>query len=658
MPGLSNGVNGANIMGQQDIYGYAGKILRIDLSNQTISHELTMKYAPEWLGGSGIGQWVLYNEVKSRVTPYAPANRLIFGAGPLVGTLAPGSSRLSADSINAYTLGVGSSNCDSHFGHQLKFAGYDQIIFQGKARKPVYVWIDNDRIEIRDAANLWGKTTWETVDMIRDELGDNDIPILSIGPAGENIVRGACIIQNKGRALGRCGLGGVMGSKNLKAVAVRGNGMVKVADPPRFIKAVDELLQRFAQSNVAAFRVKYGTPGIVFRKQEIGGIPYKNFQYLVLPDELFRELNLDEMQSRYMVRNVGYTACPNPCGRYYWIDHGPYTGLGTEGFQFEALADFGGKLAVSDPSSIIKINSYCNQLGLDIDGVAGPMGWAMECYERGILKERDIDGLKLEWGDAGVILELTRKIAYREGFGNILGEGCAYASEWAGKGSDYFAMHSKGQDLYEVIRGAVGWGLGTCVSTRGGGHTTGAPSIETARVVDERVAEKIFGVRTVNQPLLYEGKAKLVGYFERLHRINNSLGICHFTTTWTDPSFLGFPEMAELYSAATGLETTEDDLRRAATRMLNVEKAFNLLHTDLGRKDDYPPRRDLEEPIPSGPAKGWKIVKEEWDRLLDEYYEMNHWDKRTGFPTRNCLEELDLKAVADHLDRAGKLGAS
>lgn len=648
---------GINKLREQSIYGYTGKILRVDLTAGRISIESTVRYAREWLGGSGIAQWILYNEVKPWITPYAPANRLIIGTGPLNGTLAPGASRVTADSKNALTLGVGSSNSDGHFAPELKFAGYDHIILQGKARKPVYLWIKDDRIELRDALHLWGKTTWETDEMIKHELGDDDIQILCIGPAGENIVRGACIIVNRGRALGRCGLGGVMGAKNVKAIAVRGTGEVEAANPARFMNAVDEIRKRFEQSDFVKTLVRLGTPFGVKRKQETCGIPYRNFQYLVLPEESYTKWDVEDLQRAYRVRNMGYMACPMPCSRYFQIDHGTYAGLGTEGFQFEALADFSGKLGVDDPSFCIKANAYCNQLGLDIDNAAGSIGWAMECYQRGILKESDADGLKLEWGDAGVILELIRKIAYREGFGDILGEGCAHAAELLGGESDYFAMHLKGQDLYEVLRSTIGWALGACVSTRGGGHTTGAPVSETIAVLDEEVAEKVYGVTTVNQPLAFEGKAKLVGYFEKLHRIANSLGICHMTTTWFDLILQGFPEFAELYSAATGWEVTQEDLKRAATRMLNVEKAFNILHANFSRKDDYPPRRCLEEPIPSGSAKGVKLDKIKWDDLLDEYYEMNNWDKKTGFPTRKCLEELDLKQIANDLEKAGRLGS-
>ena len=282
----------------------------------------------------------------------------------------------------------------------------------------------------------------------------------------------------------------------------------------------------------------------------------------------------------------------------------------------------------------------------------------MECYQRGILTKADTDGLALEWGDASVILELTRKIVEKEGFGNILAEGCAHASEILGRGSEYYAMHIKGQDLYEVIRSAVAWGLGACVSTRGGGHTTGSFALEAGTGFDDpELANKVYdGVSNANIGTSFEGKAKLAIYMERLHRINNAMGICHFVTTWSNPNMLGFPEIAELYSAATGWDTTEYDLRKAAARMLNVEKAFNLLHTDFARKDDYPPPRDLEEPIPTGSIKGWKLERKQWDKLLDEYYELNGWDRETSYPTRKCLEDLDLNMIADTLECSGKLG--
>jgi aldehyde:ferredoxin oxidoreductase len=642
-------------MKKRDLYAFAGKTMRVDLGTGRFSYEPTMKYAREWLGGSGTAQWILYNELKPWTTPFEPANRLIFSVGPLTGTLAPGGSRMSADSKNPLTMGVGSSNADSFFGQELKFAGYDHIIFQGKSNRPVYLWIDDDHVELRDASQIWGMTTWETADTIRSELGDTEICVISIGPAGENLVREACIVEGKGRTMGRCGLGAVMGSKNLKAVAVRGTGAIEVAEPERFTEIVLKFREIFKGSANSQRFEKYGTPGAIVPKQQTCGFPYKNFQEIVIPDELYKLLDVDDLNHRYKIRHLGYPACPQPCHRYYRINHGPYAGFESEGFQFEAMANFCGKLAVWDPTFQIKFNAYCNQLGLGIDLPAGSIAWAMECYQRGILNQSDTDGLALGWGDAGVILELTRKIAYREGFGAILAEGCARAADIIGRDSAYYAMHIKGQDLYEVIRSAIGWGLGACVSTRGGGHVTGSPVCETLMDFDKDKMFEIYGVTTM-EPTALEGKVKLVGYFEKFHRVCNALGLCHFCTVWTDAFLPGFPEIAELYSAATGWEISEEDLRRITAKILNVEKAFNLLHTNFDRKDDYPPPRDLTEPIPSGKFAGFRLTKEKWDQLLDEYYEMNRWDKKNSFPTRTCLTDLGLEKIADDLEKIGKLG--
>lgn len=637
--------------------GYAGRILRINLSSSEMSLEPTSRYARDWLGGAGIGQRVIYEEVKRGVTPYSPANVLSFGAGPLVGTLAPGAVRLSADSMNGLTLGVGNSNCCGSFAYTLKYAGYDQVILKGRARKPAYLWIDNDKIEIRDASDLWGKTTWETLDLIREEFGDRGIQTLSIGPAGENLVRGACIIGGKDRALGRCGLGAVMGSKNLKAVAVRGRGAIEINEPDRFISTVDRIIASHSRSEKVKGLMRYGSPGALESKQAACGLPYKNFQELVVPDDFLQKLNCEEYTRKYQIGHRSTLHCPNPCGRAFAVQEGPYAGLICGGFQFEAMNNFGVKLAVSDPAFLMKMNALCNQLGLDIDLPAGAIAWAMECYQRGILTEKETGGLKLDWGNAEVIVELTKRIAHRNGLGDLLAEGSAHASRVIGKGSEYYAIHMKGQDLYEHFRGAVGWGLGVSVSTRGGGHTTGSPvwDSESSKKFDPQRINRMIGIETADDPLSYEGKAEAVDYMEKFTRVCNCLGICLYTTCWVDPLLTGFKDLAELYSAATGWKTTEEELKRMASRILNMEKAFNLIHTSFDRKDDYPPPREMDEPIPSGSKKGWKLDREKWDTLLDEYYEIHGWDKKTSYPTRECLESLGLFEIADDLKRIGKL---
>jgi aldehyde:ferredoxin oxidoreductase len=264
----------------------------------------------------------------------------------------------------------------------------------------------------------------------------------------------------------------------------------------------------------------------------------------------------------------------------------------------------------------------------------------------------------LEWGDAGVALELMRKISRREGFGDILAEGCARAAEMVGRDSSYYALHIKGQDLYEPCRGANAWALGTTTSTRGGGHTTGAPSCETTgRPLDPEKSFEIYGTTTVSKPLEYEGKAQMVKFTEALHRIANCMGICHFSTVWSLLDYINLPDMAELYSAATGRETTVEDLKTMAAKQLNLEKAFNLRHTDFDRKDDLPTPRDLAEPIPTGNLAGWKIDVARYNKMLDEYYDLHGWDKETSFPTRKALKVLGLEDVAADLKNIGKLGS-
>ena len=641
------------------VYGYAGKILRVNLSNGALSTEPTLPYAKQWLGSTGIAIKILYDELKPWVTPYDPANKVIFGAGALMGTTAPGACKSSISTLGPMTGGWASGLSDSYVGGQLKYAGYDSVIIEGKAHTPVYLWIDDDKVELRDATYLWGKTTWETLDILRKDLNDPALHIVSIGPAGENLVRGACVIQDKGRAFGRCGTGAVMGSKNLKAIVVRGTGSVKIADPEKFTKTVRAVR---AMINSAASKLeemrKYGQLGKLDKKQAACGMNYKNFQDSTLPDDMLKAIDPRKTIDKYEVSRKSFPGCAVGCSRLMHITEGPYAGLKTECCQIETLLTLQTRLAVWEPTFMFKVNALCNQLGLDVDSTGGSIGWAMECFQRGIIDEKDTDGLALTWGDAEVILELTRKMAYREGFGNILAEGCTKAADIIGRESGYYAIHIKGQDLYEVCRGSLGWSLGVTTSTRGGGHTTGA-------VIDYRPfnkgpgkekASSIFGIDNPYTALEYEGKAEMVTYTESLHRVNNCFGICHVNTIHEHIDFIDIPHLAELYTAATGWETSVEELKRMTRRQLNLEKAFNLRHTDFDRKDDLPTPRDLNEPIPSGNLKGWKIDEHQYNAMLDRYYDLHDWDRETSFPTRTALEDLDLGPVADDLEKIGKLG--
>jgi aldehyde:ferredoxin oxidoreductase len=637
---------------KDSVHAYAGKILRINLSNGEVKKEPTLKYAKEWLGSTGIAIKILYDELKSWVTPYDPANKIVFGTGALMGTPVPGACKMSASTLGPRTGGWASGCCDSYVGGELKCAGYDMIVIEGKAHQPVYIWIQDDLVEIREASHLWGKNTWETLDIIRKDLRDPSLHVLSIGPAGENIVRGACIIQDKARAFGRCGTGAVMGSKNLKAIVAKGTRAVKVAERESFMEVVRKVREMFKTARNLDNMRKYGTLQLMEKKQATG-VNYKNFQETWFPEAMAERIDPKKSIDKYMIARQNFPGCVIGCGRHLHITEGPYAGLVTEANQWEVVPTLQGRFGIQEPTFMYKANALCNQLGLDVDAAGGAIGWAMECYEKGILHDEDTDGLKLHWGDAGVALELIRKIGDREGFGNILAEGCSKAADLVGRESSYYAMHIKGQDLYETCRGALNWCLGATTSTRGGGHTTGA--IDMLPGADVEKAKSIYGVDNPDKVLEYEGKAKMTAYMEALHRVNNCLGICHFNTIWGNLDLIDFPHLAEMYSAATGWETSVEDLKRMGEMQLNLEKAFNLRFTMFDRKDDMPPPRDLSEPIPTGPLAGWKMDEDKYNKMLDDYYDLHGWDRKTSFPKRETLVNLGLGYVADDLDKIGKL---
>jgi aldehyde:ferredoxin oxidoreductase len=639
------------------LFSYAGKILRVNLSNGGVRFEPTAKYAKDWLGSSGIAIKILYDELRPWVTPFDPANKIILSAGVLQGTPAPGACKSNISTLGPMTGGWASSCSDSHTGGELKYSGYDSIVIEGKTRNPVYLLIQDEKVEIRNAGGLWGKTTWETLEFLRRELQDPNLHVISIGPAGENLVRGACVVQDRNRAFGRCGVGAVMGSKNLKAIVVRGKGSVEVADPKRFMESVRKIRKMVQGAKSLKKMQTYGTLGSLSGKQLICGTSWKNFQEVYVPDAIAEIIEPCKMIDKYRAGRICFPGCVVGCGNRLNITEGPYAGLKTDCNQWEAFGTLQCRLAITEPTFMVKANSLCNQMGLDVDAAGGAVGWAMECFERGIINEKDTDGLKLEWGDADVALTLIKKIAHREGFGNILAEGCSKAADLIGRESQYFAIHIKGQDLYEPGRAALGWLLGTTTSTRGGGHTTGV-IIDARPGIDKEDLQKAKSIFQVDNPvnhLDYEGRAKMVMYMESMHRSANCLGVCHFNTIHWDFQMIDLPHLAELYSAATGWETSAEDLKYLTMRQLNLEKAFNLRHTNFDRKDDMPARREIEEPIPTGPLAGWKMDMKKYDQMLDEYYELHGWDANTSYPKRKVLEELGLGYVANDLERIGKL---
>ena len=631
-------------MNNWDITKLTGKIIKIDLTHKEISIEKEQEESyRKFLGGRGLNQLFLFRSVRPIIAPYHPENTLLFGAGLLAGTSIPSSIRLSVDTKNAFTNGIGSANCCGKFARELKFAGFGNIFITGKAEEPVFISINDNDISIRDAKKLWGKTVSATTDAIRAEMGE-EAGVLCIGPAGENLVRGACVIVDKARAAAKCGSGAVMGSKNLKAIVVRGSGVIEVANREDFSVLSKKALEKIKKSGSTKKLGEDGTLSSGKSKNDIGAIPLKHYQYGFM--ELGELEKLDKSAfKKYEQNRFSAPGCPINCRSTYKIDSGVYAGTIGEAMEANTVQDFGYKLSINYPPGIIRAHILCDEYGMDMDTVAESLSWAYECYERKIIDEKDTNGLKLTWGDHETIIKLIENIAKRKDFGNILAEGVKRAAEIIGKDSQEIAMNMKGQDLYETIRMPRGYGLGAALSTRGGGHCSGSPLTEFhSEALSPEIAESVYGVRTAGDPSAYEGKAELVAYHERLHAVLNSLGMCFFATVSEAPNLLTWQDLAEIVSAATGWKVDAMELMEIGERIHTLERCFNAIHAGFDRKDDYPPKRFFCEPINSGPNNGEVLNKHKFDEMLNENYSIHGWNEN-GLPEKERLLELGLSHV-------------
>lgn len=630
-------------------YGWTGKILRVNLTTGKIEIEPTDNYK-FLIGGKGINQFILFNEVPVNCNPYDPQNIIAIGAGPLVGTLAPGACRTSIDTKNALTGGTSSSNCGGHFAPELKFAGFDHIIITGRLDRLGYLFIHNSKVEIRNAEKYRGLTTWETEKRIREELKDPDIKVLSIGPAGENLLRTACIITDNGRAAAKGGTGGIMGSKNLKAIAVRGTQPVYVKDDNNYLKNIKSFYNKLSGPGIKMLR-DGGTHYAYFESSNnVSSMPVKNNQEEYWSPDKIKRI------SQETINNLGYEklrlscfGCPIYCSHFY--DIGSFK---CEGFEATNAMGLGSKLDIAEPEAIIKLHGLCNSYGIDSDCAATEIAWAMELFDRGVIDEKDTDGLVLKWGDAEAAIELLNKIVFKQGFGNLFSNGIKKAAEKLGRGSIYYASHTKGEDLYESIRAQKGWALGIVVAPKGGGHCEGAPVSEGMNLSEEKSLE-LFGVATAGNPRTYEGKPELVKWHEQYSAAINCLGMCYYTSYWACLDAFSPDDYAKLFQLTTGVSMSGDEFMRIGLKVHNIEKAFNTLHAGFTKKDDFPPERYLNEELSVGPMKGEKLDKEKWSKALDRYYEIHGWDIKSGWQKRETLEKLELKSVADKLSIYGKL---
>ena len=606
--------------------GWIGKILRVDLTNQSYTVEdLDEGLAKDFIGGRGLATKIFFDEVDPAVDAFSPENKLIFATGPLTGTGVIASSRYMVVTKSPLTGCIACSNSGGYFGPELKFAGYDMIIFEGKAPEPVYLVIKDDTIEFKSAVDLWGKNTDVTEDLIREELGDawkaEEFRIASIGPAGEKLSRVACIINDKTRAAGRSGVGGVMGSKNLKAIAVTGTKGVPVVDRKKFREivraSIDKNRAEVAKVTAQALPI-FGTSVLVHIINESGILCTRNFQTGVF--EGADKISGETIRDTILKRNKGCYACPMACGRVTEIKDPAFKGEG-EGPEYETVALFGASCGVSNLGAVAKANYLCNLLGVDTIDAGNIVACAMELYEKGFLPEKDI-GFKANFGNAEALVKLVEMMGLREGIGDLLAEGGYALAKKYGHPELFMGVKKQGLPAYDP-RGVQGMGLSYATSNRGACH-----------VRSYLIATEILGVNAKRDPFQSEGKPAVLKAFQDLTAVIDSSGLCLFVSL---AEGFGVDDMVTLLEAVTGAGYTQENVLQAGERIWNLERLFNL-KAGITKADDTLPKRFLEEPMPEGPAKG-RLCK--LNEMLPEFYNLRGWDEN-GVPTKGKLAELGL----------------
>jgi len=625
--------------------GYADRVLRVNLSNERISVEiLDFQTKQNFLGGRGFGSRILYDEVKPGTDALGPDNKIIFAIGPLTGTDLSSCSRFAVVTKSPLTGGATQTLAGGYWPAELKKAGYDAIVVEGVADSPRYLWIRNDEVELKSAKKFWGLWSDQAEKLIKDEVGDQSARVASIGPAGENLVRYACITADmtaprSGQAA-RGGAGTVMGSKKLKAIAVRGTKPVKLHDPETVMESIKEIVvaqkERFKGRVSPEGMSRHGTLGGLPVVNELGMFPTRNFQTGVF--EGTDSIDGEEVDKDHLVKHTACYRCSIACSKLRIAKKGRFVGYLTDGPEYESAWALGPQCGNPDPDVLVAADFYSDRLGLDTISAGNAIGFAMELYEKGLLSKSEVDGIELNWGNGSAIVELIRKIAYKEGFGGILAEGVKRAAEKIGRGAEQYAMHSKGLELpaYDP-RGAQAHGLGMATSNRGGCHERGYAT------------QEMFGIPYSVDRFSIEGKGKLTKHNQDRTAAYDSMVTCVFSIFMTDPE-----PYAKALVAVTGIEELGDvqNLLTTGERIWNVERAFNV-REGFGRKDDWVPDRLTKEPMPEGPSKGQIFHLQ---TLLDQYYEARGWNIITGFPTKPKLEALGLRYIADDLKVLGRLG--
>ncbi len=602
--------------------GYAGKILRVNLSRRRIEiKNLSEEMCREYVGGKGFGAQILFEEMEPGTDPYDPSNLLIFATGPVNGTALSGAAKFCAIFKSPLTEIWGESQCGGYFAPQLKYAGYDMVIINGRSEKPVYITIKDDEVRVKDASHLWGEDTFETERTIKEDHGKEN-QVLSIGPAGENLVRYACISHAGGRQFGRCGAGAVMGSKRLKALAVSGSGSVEISKPDDFDDFRRELNGKIRERLKSL--TEYGTPAIMALINTTGTLPTRYWTEGRF--EGFERINATAMK-RIVKRNKACYACAVACGKLSVIETGPYAGTVVEGPEYETLFAFGSLCENDSLESIAKANEICDRLGMDTISAGNVIAFAMECYEKGLITKEDTKGENLAFGNHEAIMSVLRKIAYREDIGDILAEGVGQAAKIVGKGAEKLAVHVKGLEPpgYDP-RGLKGVALAYAVSCRGAchlRHIAYRPNLK---------GTPPFGKGKIDR-LSYSGQARMVKELEDFYTLVDSMVLCKFVCLPTIGPIL-WEELTRLYSIVTGVRVKKKELIRLATRINNIVRSFNAREGN-DRADDTLPEKFTKERV-----EGRIVEKEKLEKMVDGYYRIR--ERLTAQHACSCEEAAQM----------------
>ena len=619
------------------IDGVGGHTLWVNLTKGSIEKRpLDEEVIRNYLMGAGYLSRVLFDLIPQGIDPLSEKNVLGMATGLLTGSMFPQASRHVIAALSPLTDIWGESHAAGFWGAELKFAGYDAIVFTGASTSPVYLNIKDDDVDLLDAeeAGIWGKDVFETDDILKEKHGKR-IRTLSIGQAGENLVRFAAIMNDRDRASARSGLGAVMGSKKLKAVSVRGTGKLTVADTKNYLKQIDVFHKRMMANPFTPGRIKYGTTSLVELMQHIGRLPSYNMRQGVFDG--FEKISGDAINEKYLVKARADFSCLQRCGRYTAVRTGPYVYEGGAP-EFETQSAMGSRCGNDNLESVLFGHHLANQYGLDTISLGGTISWAMEAWDEGLLTADDTGGVDLSWGNHETVVRLTRMIALREGFGDVLAEGSSRAAQKIGKGTEKFVMAVKKQEIAgQEPRAQKSMGLAAVTAARGADHLYAFPVLDEAGF-DEEIRER-FGKQYLPEMadrLNPKYKGIMVKECEDFMVMVESVGLCKYGTQ-IPPEFF-YEDIAVALKIHNGLVMTKRDLQVIGERIVNLNRLFNA-RLGITRKDDCLPERLTKEKAPVGPSAG-EVV--ELDAMLDEYYTERGWNLETGLPTKETLERLGL----------------